>query len=111
MMRACLGVCTLAALFIFVGGVSAADKPQMVKGTIESAEPSKDLLVINQKLKTETVKRELSIEPTTTFMVTINGEKKTLVGRQGLEFLLDKKGASVNVKCDKDVKVLSVSVK
>lgn len=101
----------VVALFVFAGSGVAADqavKNQMVKGTVKKVDASKDLLVINQKVKGETVDRELSIETTTIFIVMIDGKKTEVAGRQGLEMV--KEGASVQVKCDKDVKVLSVTV-
>ena len=39
------------------------------------------------------------------------GDKKTFIGRKGLENLEGVKGAKVKVKCDKDVNVLKVTVK
>ena len=109
-----------ALLFVVVAVVSAeaadtkpkkAGKGQMVKGTIKSVDTSKDLLVINQKVKNEAVDRELSILDTTEFEVTIGGSKKEAVGRAGLKLLEGREGANVQVKCDKDVNVLKVTVK
>lgn len=103
-------IVAVLALFVASSGVASAQavKNQMVKGTVKKVEVSKDLLIINQQLKNEKVDRELSIEPTTVFIVTVDGQKKEISGRQGLELV--KEGASVNIKCDKDVKVLSVTV-
>ena len=87
-----------------------AQKAQMVKGTVKSADPSKNLLVINQIVKEEKVDRELSITATTTFTIK-DGDKTTeATGKEGLELLKSKVGATVAVKCDKEVNVLSVTV-
>src|SRR5258708_4440293 len=112
MIRLFAAVCTLFALTLLVGGAvdAQAQKPQMVKGTIKLVDTSKDLLVINQKVKNETVDRELSILDTTEFVVTIKGEKRSAVGSAGLRLLENAKGSSVQVKCDKDVNVLKVTV-
>ena len=64
---------------------------------------------LKQKVKNETVDRELSITATTEFEITINGEKQSLSGKEGLALLEGKEGASVTVKCDKDVNVLKVT--
>src|SRR5207302_238611 len=64
MIRLFAAACTLFALTLFVGDATVdaqAKKNQMVKGTIKLVDTSKDLLVINQKVKNETVDRELSI--------------------------------------------------
>jgi hypothetical protein len=87
-----------------------AQKAQMVKGTIKEVQLDKDVLVVNQKVKNEFVTRELSIETSTEFVVTIKGENKEATGSAGLKLLENAKGASVQVKCDKDVKVLKVTV-
>jgi hypothetical protein len=107
-------VCALAALVVFAGTQAEAGKTQknqMVKGTIKLVDPSKDLLVINQKLKTEFVDRELSILDTTEFVIMSKNGKKEAVGNAGLRLLEGQEGASVQVKCDKDVNVLKVTVK
>src|SRR5947208_3530722 len=84
-------------------------KNQMVKGTIKSVSTDTDVLVISQKVKNETVDRELSIETTTEFIVTLkDNTTKTATGSAGLKLLENAKGAMVQVKCDKDVKVLQV---
>jgi hypothetical protein len=104
----------LAGLFFVAGGmteVSAqAKKAQMVKGTIKEVQLDKDVLIVNQKVKNEFVDRELSILNTTEFVVTIKGDKKEATGSAGLKLLENSKGASVQVKCDKDVNVLKVTV-
>ena len=108
--------CGLALLgFFFVAGgmteVSAqAQKAQMVKGTIKEVQLDKDVLIVNQKVKNEFVDRELSILSTTEFVVTIKGQKKEGTGSAGLKLLEGTKGSSVQVKCDKDVNVLKVTV-
>ena len=111
MIRLFAAVCTLFAFVLLVGGTvdAQAQKAQMVKGTIKLVDTSKDLLVINQKVKAETVDRELSILNTTEFVVTIKGVKKEATGAAGLRLLENAKGAMVNVKCDKDVNVLKVT--
>jgi len=82
-----------------------------VKGTIKVVDPAKALLIVNQKLtkdgKTSVVDRELSILPTTAFDI----DGKEYVGKEALQELVGKEGASVQVKCDKDVNVLKVTVK
>jgi len=87
-----------------------AKKAQMVKGTIKEVQLDKDVLIVNQKVKNEFVDRELSILSTTEFVVTIKGDKKEAVGSAGLKLLENSKGANVQVKCDKDVNVLKVTV-
>jgi hypothetical protein len=107
--------CTLFALLLLVGGTvdAQAQKNQMVKGSIKSVDSDTRVLVINQKVKNETVDRELSIDENVEFVVTLKGgEKKTVSGRSGLILLEQQKavGSMVQVKCDKDVNVLSVKV-
>jgi hypothetical protein len=114
MVRMIGGACTLLAVLAFVGGGEAggkAVKNQMVKGTIKSVDPDKSVLVVNQKVKNETVDRELSILETTQFVITSGGDKKEATGKAGLDLLVGKEGSPVNVKCDKDVNVLRVTVK
>jgi hypothetical protein len=114
MLRFFAVVFSVAALIIFVGnGDALAQKAQMVKGTIKSVDSSKNLLVVNQKVKNETVDRELSILDTTEFVIMNAGQKKELTGQQGLvalEAIEGRVGAAVQVKCDKDVNVLKVTV-
>ena len=108
MMR--IAVCALFALGLFVGVGAADDKPvknQMVKGTVKSVNVKDGVLVVNQKVKNEIVERQLDIKSSTEFVITINGEKKEVNGKEGLELLVE--GASVTVKCDKDVNVLKVT--
>jgi len=107
--------CALAVALL-AGGLSADDKParaaqnnQMVRGTVKSADPAKSVLVIDQKVKKETVQRELDIRDTTEFEVTIDGAKKKVTGKEGLVLLEGKAGGRVTVKCDKDVNVLKVT--
>lgn len=113
MVRLVAVACTLFAFMFLVQGMTdgaQAQKAQMVKGTIKEVQLDKNVLIVNQKVKKEFVTRELSIEPTTTFAVTIKGQKKEGTGAAGLELLKDAKGANVQIKCDKDVKVLHVKV-
>jgi hypothetical protein len=112
-----LGVaCTLFAfLFLLNAGTEGAvnQKPQMVKGTIKEVQVDKNVLVVNQKVKNDFVDRELSIETTTEFVLKKKGsDDKTGTGAEGLKLLdgANAKGANVQVKCDKDVKVLRVTV-
>jgi hypothetical protein len=107
--------CGLAflGLFFLVGSMpveAQAKKAQMVKGTIKEVQLDKDVLIVNQKVKNEFVDRELSILSSTEFVVTIKGEKKEATGSAGLKLLENSKGSSVQVKCDKDVNVLKVTV-
>jgi hypothetical protein len=106
-------VCGLAILALVTSGSEGggkAVKAQMVKGTIKLVDPSKDLLVINQKLKSEVVDRELSILDTTQFIIMDGADKKEITGKEGLVLLRGKEGSNVQVKCDKDVNVLQVKV-
>ncbi|MFO0966356.1 MAG: hypothetical protein U0793_12335 [Gemmataceae bacterium] len=106
------GLCGLAivALVTTSGEAGKAVKSQMVKGTIKSVDPGKDLLVVNQKVKKEIVDRELSILDTTKFVVVTGADKKEVTGKDGLQLLVGKEGSSVQIKCDKDVNVLEVKV-
>jgi hypothetical protein len=104
----------LLALAILVSSTDAgAQKAQMVKGTVKLVDSSKDLLVVNQKVKNEVVDRELSILASTEFVINVGGQKKELTGSAGLkalEAIEGRIGAPVQVKCDKDVNVLKVTV-
>jgi hypothetical protein len=106
-------VCAFVAVAFFVVNSNADDKAQkaqknqMVKGTVKSVNVKDGVLVVNQKIKNEVVERQLDIKDSTEFVITINGEKKELSGKSGLELLVE--GASVAVKCDKDVNVLKVT--
>lgn len=111
-------VALAAALFglaVLVGNAAAADKVakknQMVKGTIKLADPDKDLLIVNQKVGTGVVDRELSITKATEFVIIGKNGTQEVSGRDGLDLLVDAKGESVQVKCDKDVNVLKVTVR
>ena len=102
--------------FLVAGSVDAqaqqkTKKNQMVKGTIKEVETDKDLLIVDQQVKNEKVQRELSITPDVEFTITAKGETKTANGRNGLRMLEGLEGASVQIKCDKDVNVLKVTVK
>jgi hypothetical protein len=102
-------------LFLSAGSVDAqaqnTKKNQMVKGTIKTVETDKDVLIVDQKVKNEKVERQLSITPDVEFTITANGQTKTANGRDGLRMLEGMEGASVQIKCDKDVNVLTVKVK
>jgi hypothetical protein len=102
---------TVLALGNADAGAKAKKKNQMVKGTIKLVDPAKNLLVVNQKVKNETVERELSILDTTEFIIMTGKDKKEAAGKNGLELLVGKEGSQVQVKCDKDVNVLKVKVK
>jgi hypothetical protein len=114
MLRFLAVVGAVAAFSMLVGGGEAgAQKNQMVKGTIKLVDSSKDLLVVLQKVKNESVDRELSILESTEFVINSGGKKQELSGRQGLkalEAIEGRIGAQVQVKCDKDVNVLKVTV-
>ena len=117
MVRMFAGLFTLLALVLFIGNDAAsgqvqAKKNQMVKGTVKTVDTDKNVLIVNQKVKNETVDRELSILETTEFVVTDkSGGTKEGVGSAGLKLLVGREGAAVQVKCDKDVNVLKVTVK
>lgn len=109
-------VCALLAVALVAVTGFAADKAkaknnQMVKGTIKSIDVKTGVLVVAQKIKNETVDRQLEIKDSTEFDITIGTEKKEVAGKEGLALLDGKIGASVAVKCDKDVNVLKVTVK
>src|SRR5271170_1368360 len=103
---------SLAVMLVLLHGPAEGvqNKPQMVKGTIKLVDLEKDVLIVNQKVKNEVVDRELSILSTTEFVVMNKGTKQEGVGSAGLKLLDGAKGASVQVKCDKDVNVLKVTV-
>jgi hypothetical protein len=108
MVRTVAALTILLAVLFFVGGDAVGgQKNQMVKGTIKTVDTSKDVLIVDQKVKNESVERELSITPDTQFEV----DGKVANGRAGLQLLSGKEGAAVNIKCDKDVNVLKVTVK
>jgi hypothetical protein len=104
-----------ALAVVLFAGLSPADdkaqKNQMVKGTIKAVNVKDGVLIVNQKVKNETVERQLDIKDVTEFVITIGDEKKELAGKNGLALLEGKEGAQVQVKCDKDVNVLKVSVR
>jgi hypothetical protein len=104
------GAALVVALLLSASDASAAQKPQMVKGTVKSADAKELVLVVNQKVKNETVERQLSITPTTEFSITdADGKVTNTTGKAGLALLAA--GAEVQVKCDKDVNVLKVTAK
>jgi hypothetical protein len=117
-MRTVAVLFALLALVVFAGtGLSAdpvpgkAVKAQMVKGTIKSADPATGVLVVNQKVGNGVVDRELSITEKVEFSITNKDGTDEVFGKEALKLLVDAKGASVTVKCDKDVNVLKVTVK
>ena len=87
-----------------------AVKNQMVKGVVKTVDLCKDLLIVKQKVKNEFVDRELSILDDTEIVLKIGSETKSGVGKSALKLLEGREGASVQVKCDKDVNVLKVTV-
>ena len=113
MMRSA-AVCALFALGLYVGVGSADDakpaKNQMVKGTIKSVDGKTGVLVVNQKVKDNTVERQLDITDKTEFVITEGTDKKEVSGKEALFLLEGKEGSQVTVKCDKDVNVLKVTV-
>jgi hypothetical protein len=113
MIRTVAVTCLLTAPLLLIQSGEAggkAVKNQMVKGVIKTVDPCKDLLIVKQKVKDEFVDRELSILESTEFVLKIGSETKTGVGKTGLELLVGREGSSVQVKCDKDVNVLKVTV-
>ena len=82
----------------------------VAKGTIKVVDTDKNVLIVNQKVKNEVVDRELSILESTEFVIMKDGAKQELTGAQGLKALEGSVGAPVQVKCDKDVNVLKVTV-
>jgi len=114
MLRFSVCVFSLAALLVLGVGADAQGQKkakvknnQMVTGTIKTVDTEKSVLVINQKVKNETVDRELSITEDVEFQV----GAQTATGSKGIELIQNRVGASVKVKCDKDVNVLKVTVK
>ena len=108
--------CASFVLVLVVGGARADDtkpvKNQMVKGTIKKIDVDQKTLVVSQKVKNENVDRELDIQDATEFSVTNDkGVTETATGKAGLQLLVGREGASIQVKCDKDVNVLKVTVK
>src|SRR5437867_3587139 len=85
-------VCGLAALaLLFSGAVLAADKGkgkagnnQMVKGTIKSVDAEAGVLVVLQKVKNETVERQLDIKDNTEFIIATGTDTKEVLGKAGL---------------------------
>ena len=105
--------CALLVVGAFAVAATAADKAaknQMVKGTIKSVDPDTSVLVVNQKVKDEVVERQLDISDSTEIEVVSDAGTDTGTGKAGLKLLVGKEGASVKVKCDKDVNVLKVTV-
>jgi len=72
--------------------------------------PSVALLVVSQKVKNENVDRELSITAKVEFVIKDGAEELTGTGVEALRALEGKEGSAVQVKCDKDVNVIKVTV-
>ena len=114
MRRIAVSALALACVILFSNALDAAQKKQknqMVKGTIKSVDIKTLVLVVSQKVKNENVDRELSILPTTEIVVTNAEGTKEGTGKLGMLLLEGLEGSSVQVKCDKDVAVLKVTVK
>src|SRR5262249_32445268 len=112
MIRTIAGVVALCVFASLTASTQAQQpmKNQMVKGTIKSVDENNSVLVVNQKVKNETVERQLDIRGVTTFVINNGTEKKEATGKDGLTLLVGKEGSQVAVKCDKDVNVVSVTV-
>jgi len=115
--------CALVASVIFAGVALSADDPakaannKMVKGTIKSVDADLGVLVVNQETKkdgkTQVVDRELSIKPTTHFVVMTGTEKQEADGMDALKLLKRLEGlagSKVAIKCDKDVTPTTVTI-
>jgi hypothetical protein len=100
----------VAAVFFFAIGTAEAAKNQMVKGTVKSVSPETDVLVVNQIDGTAKKDRELSIGKDVEWTIVTPKGTETLMGRDGLKFLQGAEGSSIQVKCDKDVTVLTIKV-
>jgi hypothetical protein len=121
MKRSLAVVAVVLAFALLAGFAQAADKDakkagkgaknQMVRGTIKVVDVEKNVLIVNQKVKSAVVDRELDIRNDTEFVVMDGKDEQTASGAEGLKLLKGKEGASVTVKCDKDVNVLKVTVK
>ena len=86
-------------------------KNQMVKGVVKPWINARIFCNLDeQKVKNEFVDRELSILDDTEIVLKIGSETKSGVGKSALKLLEGREGASVQVKCDKDVNVLKVTV-
>src|SRR5262245_32420749 len=117
MSRTVAFVLAMLALVMFTGTGTTADpvpgkavKAQMVKGTVKSADPATGVLIVNQKVGNSVVDRELTITQNVEFVITTSKGTEEALGKAGLQLLLDAAGATVQVKCDKDVNVLRVTV-
>lgn len=117
MLRCFAIACVLSALALVSQSGIADDKAapkikqnQMVKGTVKSVDLKKNVLIVNQKVKNEVVDRELSITAETAFVIMKGNEKKEASGSDGLALLEGKEGSQVQIRCDKDVNVLKVTV-
>jgi hypothetical protein len=113
----------LLTLVIFAGVALSADKAdkaannKMVKGTVKSVDTDTGVLIVNQELKkdgkTQVVDRELSIKPSTHFVIMSGDGKQEADGKDALTLLkrlTGLEGARVAVKCDKDVTPTTVTI-
>jgi hypothetical protein len=110
MMRTAACAVLALGLLVVAGTTARAANNQMVKGSIKSINADTSVLVVSQKVKDEVVDRELEILDSTEVEVTTDQGADSAIGKAGLQLLVGKEGASVKVKCDKDVHVLKVSV-
>jgi hypothetical protein len=101
----------LGAFFFAIGTSDAlAAKNQMVKGTVKSVSPETDVLVVNQKVGNGVVDRQLSITKDVEWTIVTPKGTQEFTGRDGLKFLQGAEGSTIQVKCDKDVNVISIKV-
>jgi hypothetical protein len=116
--------CALLSVALFAGFALSADNDvakqannKMVKGTVKSMDSDTGVLIVNQELKnngqTQVVDRELSIKPTTLFVIMGGDAKQEAEGKEGLKLLQRLEGvvgAKVAIKCDKDVTPTTVTI-
>ena len=115
--------CAMFTLVLFVGAGLAADdvakaaNNKMVKGTVKSVDADTGVLIVNQELKkdgkTQVVDRELTIKPTTRFVIQSPDGNQEADGKDALKLLkrLDGvEGSRDAVKCDKDVTPTTVTI-
>jgi hypothetical protein len=114
----------LLSVAIFAGFALSADNDvakqannKMVKGTIKSVDADTGVLIVNQEIKnngqTQVVDRELSIKPTSLFIIQGPDGKQEAEGTAALKLLQrleGVQGARVAVKCDKDVTPTTVTI-
>ncbi|OAI46677.1 hypothetical protein AYO44_10900 [Planctomycetaceae bacterium SCGC AG-212-F19] len=117
--------CALLTLVVFAGVALSADTDaakaannKMVKGTVKSVDSDTGVLIVNQELKgkdgkPQVVDRELSIKPTTHWVITTDDGKQETDGKDGLSLLKrlgGAEGSRVAIKCDKDVTPTVVTI-